>query len=786
LVAGFIDGGAVMRWKWRLLSVVGVAAGAAGLIARARVQPVAVSFREELLQGARFADSLEGVLAERSTENVATSEAMASLYLERHRLGLGSPFRLIDQALHDPMVTADVRRPLGFAMLARTLDGAGYQTDPRALDLISRQYEWLRARGGSADTQKTGNEHLSLIRAEVGRARDARVGELTVRLAYRLAVAGGTLPPRAIELGTIAAAQERDRILAMHDARNLIDAAARANVDPLALLRLWREGRALAVERPVIDPLSAESQRSAVAALPEFVERLEAVAAIDEGARPATHESLGVLRAGARPGEALARRVAGVAQARNSPPEAPIGVSVTGYSSLVQRAGTAPLERAIRQRFVAMARSEETVAAEYALLRSRLPGGASEAAATVLTVAVALRPYAQDRGWLPGDAAPTPHDLSTRYGVKVTFDRDVPVDWQGYLQRQLAQAIDDFWRVFPGYDTRGLKVRFGDSPLHEKALALHDPVTRTIYFPVGSSAGVMAHEFAHDLDWLAARRYYGGAVGYRTDRAVKQVSDQLASALRQMAGALRPDTTRGHNDPQTRPTEIFARNVDWFVSAALANEGRMNGHLSAVQDQVLTGYGSAMSPEASRDGGSATLRALDGITLVPPHVRAWFTQRYGASWHISATEAVRRVLETPISAVEVRSPSRYALSSAEATAALMKSDPSASRAWSCLINAEDEVDGDTHLTRTVMQYAAEARARGAVQRWRAFASRFSPRGLSPLRALEGPPWDPALADAMVRDVRDAILWRAVGGTAAASPARSPFAPGGVGGSGCSR
>ena len=212
----------------------------------------------------------------------------------------------------------------------------------------------------------------------------------------------------------------------------------------------------------------------------------------------------------------------------------------------------------------------------------------------------------------------------------------------------------------------------------------------------------------------------------------------------------------------------------------------MNGHLSAVQDQVLTGYGSAMSPEASRDGGGATLRALDGITLVPPAVRAWFTQRYGAARHISATEAVRRVLETPMSTVELHSPSRYALSSAEATSALMKSDSRASRAWSCLISPEDEVDGDPHLTRTVMQYAAEARARGAVERWRSFASRFSPRGLSPLRALEGPPWDPALADAMVRDVRDAILWRAVGGTAAASPVRSPFAPGGAGGSGCSR
>ena len=231
----------MMRRIWRTLSVVAVAAGAASVIARARIQPVTGSFGEELRRASRFADSLERVLPTRPAEDVATSEAMATLYLERHRLGLGSPFRLIDEALHDPMVAENVRRPLAFAMLARTLAGEGYQTDPRALDLISRQYDWFRARGIGADTQRTGSEHLSLIRAEVGRVRDARVGELTVRLAYRLAVAAGSLPPRAIELGTIAAAQERDRILAMHDARELIDAASRANADPLALLRLRRE-----------------------------------------------------------------------------------------------------------------------------------------------------------------------------------------------------------------------------------------------------------------------------------------------------------------------------------------------------------------------------------------------------------------------------------------------------------------------------------------------------------------------------------------------------------------
>jgi hypothetical protein len=39
-----------------------------------------------------------------------------------------------------------------------------------------------------------------------------------------------------------------------------------------------------------------------------------------------------------------------------------------------------------------------------------------------------------------------------------------------------------------------------------------------------------------------------------------------------------------------RPAEVFARTVDWFVSVALAREGRVNGYLSAVQDEVLSGH----------------------------------------------------------------------------------------------------------------------------------------------------------------------------------------------------
>jgi hypothetical protein len=62
-----------------------------------------------------------------------------------------------------------------------------------------------------------------------------------------------------------------------------------------------------------------------------------------------------------------------------------------------------------------------------------------------------------------------------------------------------------FDAYFRRFDVTGLHVRFGESPLKARALAMHDPVTRTVFLPVASSAGVIAHELAHDLDWQAAR-----------------------------------------------------------------------------------------------------------------------------------------------------------------------------------------------------------------------------------------------------------------------------------------
>ena len=67
--------------------------------------------------------------------------------------------------------------------------------------------------------------------------------------------------------------------------------------------------------------------------------------------------------------------------------------------------------------------------------------------------------------------------------------------------------------------------------------------------------------------------------------------------------------------------------------------------------------------------------------------------------------------------------------------------------------------GDEWTVRSAMSIAAEARASGLVQRWGEYASTHP--GASPrFRALGGGPWQPAIRDSVVREVRDAILWRA--------------------------
>ena len=712
---------------------------------------VARSTRErELMQRANvslsFADSLERSLTSRPPIAISTSEAVAALYLERLRLGLGSPFRLIDQALRDPAVASIGSTELAEAMLARTLMGDAYWARSAALDLMAVD-----------DRSGLGVRHQAIIDSVVSRSADPRVGELTVRLAYRLASASGAVSQRAPEIATAAAAQARDRILAMRDARALLTAADRDGVGRMLLLRLWRASRRFEVERPVIVPLSAKAEREAVAALPALVARIERVGTetepFEETARSLYGQAVTLHR-----GDGLPIRMATTAAERDQPPLAPVMIAVRGYAALL-RTGQTIADRVTRLRFIERISNEETLAAEYALLTARSGIAFPEADAAILTAGVALRPFAQERAWIQGDPAPTVRELHSRLGVTVTYDAATHEGWRPYFQRTLESAILDMRRVLPGFDPRGLRVHFGVSPLGDRALALHDPIRRAIFFPPTSHSGVMAHEFAHDLDWQAAKREYGGTGWYRTDHALRQAVDQLAGALRMMASATRTDSSSGRTTITTRPTEILARNVDWFVSASLAREGRVNGHLSAAQDPVLTGYASAITPEVAREGGSATVRALDGLTSVPSDTRSWFSELYGRERRLTVHEAVRWVLEAPIGRLNVGSSRDNPWDPASFSGFL----GSARGSWACYVESFAGRGEEAGQVRAVAQYAAESRARGVLRQWAEIARRRPITSPMRLRALTGAPWDPAIAESTLRDVRDAILWSAFSG-----------------------
>lgn len=716
---------------------------------RSHVERTGARERELILEagvGLAFADSLERGITTKPFTSISSPDALSALYLERLRLGLGSPFRLIDQVLRDPALDSKRAAELGEAMLARTMMGDAYWPRPAALDLVSTT---------GANGQELGTQHQAIIDSVISSQADPRVGELTVRLAYRLASASGAVSRRAPEIATAAAAQSRDRVLSMRDARALFTVADRDGISRLTLMKIWRTTRKFDVERPVIVPLTARDEHDAVESLPALVARIESVgsssASFTESARALHGRNVERSR-----GDALPNRMAAVAAARDLPPLAAIMVAVRGYSGLIRR--TWDKDRLTKLRFIERISNEETLAAEFALLTARASVSVPEADAAILTAAVALRPFAQERAWLPGDVAPTARDLQARFGVTVTYDAGSRVSWRPFYQRTLEHAILDMRRVLPGFDPRGLRVHFGTSPLGDRALALHDPIRRTIYFPPVSHSGVMAHEFAHDLDWQAAKRAYGGTGWYRTDHALRQSVDRLAGAVRQMASATRSDSIGAPMTGIARPTEVLARNVDWFVSASLAREGRINGHLSAAQDPVLTGYASAITPEAARDGGSATLRALDGLTLVPEATRAWFSGLFGAERRLSVHEAVRRVLEAPLDRISLDKPMFGPWSPKQFDEGRRSAPGSGS--WTCLVESFAGSD-DAGTLHAAVQYAAESRAKGVVRQWAEFANRRPSVSPARLRALSGAPWDPAIAEATVREVRDAILWTAL-------------------------
>src|SRR5689334_11060017 len=669
---------------------------------------------------AAYYDSL--VVIERAAATPARirpATAVALGYLERLRLGLGSPFRLADFALTDPRLDDTARVRVAWAILARLRRGDAYVIDPSVADAF--------------DAQSHGAEHLALIQRTIESARDPRAGELTVRLAYALAAGEQTVSEPSDAIAAQAAALVCDRVLAQADVRDLLRTADAQHLDPLVELVRRRRARSLAVERPAAEPLDADVQSQGLAAVPRLLESIRALSRSTKSS-----EDLSSFAYSPMLGAAASARlvVAGLGQ----PPEPPVAVTVRTHRAQLLGVLSAPDVERARTQFVSGSVNSETLAAEYDMLLATGDTARSAGALAVLAAATSLRAMAQEVPWFVGEPAPSVADLRAEFGLAgVSFDRDVRREWQPYYLRLIGTSIRDLQRVLGGFSVAGLRIAVASGGLPDTILALHDPATRTIRMSAFSSSVTLAHELAHDLDWQAARSLYAGN-GYSTDRAVREQRGPLAASMRDLAAAR--VVRRGVAPTEERPAEVFARNVDWLVAVSLAREGRSDGYLSAVQDAALTGY-TTVSPVAMIFGAARPLvDAVEEMTYLPESIRDEFLAQWADARSVDPYLLVRHVLSVPLPR------RRIALNPS-----VFDEDPlglTSNAAASCADHGS--LAPELRARQNLMEMALDARALGIVKmRARWFASDARPAWANSILGVA--PWSPSVGDFAIRRVR---------------------------------
>jgi hypothetical protein len=694
-----------LRRHLSLIALVAVAASSG--CGRPEHAGLAPDIRRELEAGrAAFDEWVESA----RTGPVPVDEVVIALgYAERLRLGLGSPFRLMETALRDARLSEPARREVAWALLALTLSGNAYDVDAVALDRAGV--------AGLASWPGLGRHHLKLIESAIGESRDPRAGELAVRLAYRLAAMEGSLPTQSPMYATRAAALIRDRELARADVARLLRSAEVVHGDPLNAISRWRSERWLAVESPTLAALSEETEREALELAPKLAQTLRML-------RPRLGEVLEHRQTlpdvnASYLTEETAHRLAQIADSTNMPALAPVAIAARTYRiELLEQPWMTDDERERREVFIGLA-TEERFAAGYALLERPSPFDAGPSLAAVWA-AVALRTLAQEPVWLPGFGGPTARELEERFGfASVRFADDVAPEWRPYYRMQLERSVRDMQRVLPALDLKGLSVRFADVRRSGSTLAMHDPKTRELFLPPGSSAGTVAHEVAHDLDWQIALRRYRVRGDYASDRASRSGNDRLAARVRDLSQSAALDVaSEGRADAHARrPAENFARAVDWFVAASLASQGRTNGYLSSVQDHVLTGYGTVRPPDISGRSGDALINILDEVAPLYPETRDWFLSSYGSARSQNSFDLIRGMMEVDLpdatpAGILAGADNQDVATAFDALIAARTRGFGAIDEWICRAPAGAHNAGLERARRALVAEAAAARARG--------------------------------------------------------------------------
>jgi hypothetical protein len=738
-----------------LLSLVLASATALSGCGRAEHAGLPPDVRRELESGRT---ALNGWIAESRGGMVPADEAVIALgYAERLRLGMGSPFRLVEMALRDPRLEETTRQQVAWALLSRTYTGDSYEVDAAALDRAGL--------GHITSWPGLGRHHLRLIENAIVESRDPRGGELAVRLAYQLAAMEGSLPAAAPRFAGRVAALIRDRELARIDASRLLRSAEAVQGDPLRAIGRWRSERWFRVETPPMEALPAEVEREALELAPKLAHALRlltprlADVTSSRPAAPDVRQSLLTPRVAVRLGE--------LSDSLNMPPQAPITIAARTYRQEMEQAPWLSAEERVRRTRVVTAGDEERFVAAYAQLQRRSPFDAAPSL-TAVRAAVALRPYAQELVWFPGFGGPTARELEERFGFAyVRFADGVPAEWRPYFRGMLESSVRDMQRVLPALDLRGLGIRFATARAGETTLAMHDPRARELVLPPGSSAGTIAHEIAHDLDWQVALRRYRVRGDYATDRSVRMAQDRFASRVLSLAqdAAMEAGGSEHLHAHAQRPAENFARAVDWFVVASLAAQGRTNGYLSSVQDDVLTGYGTVRPPDISGRAGDAIINILDEVAPLYPETRDWFLRSYGSGRALNAFDLMRKI-------AEIQLPQTGDVRGSVAASHALAVDPvfaaitdARGRGFAAIDDWMCRAPGgayDTRLERarrSLVVEGAAARARGvALQRARLLSGDAGVRWVS--RRFFGVPWPSQELDEGVEALLDEMVAQA--------------------------
>ena len=656
-------------------------------------------------------------LMDRSPADAGRRVAIAWGYAERLRLGLESPFRLIEAAGRDPRLTSEERRTVAWALLAHVTRGETHSLDAAALDGLGPLES-----GRSA----AGERHLALIRQAVATAANPRAAELAVRFAYTLAVSERLVDPSAPMLVAEAAAMIGDGEIARREARDVVRSAH--GVDLIAVVRHRRERRAFYVERPTLLAPSEDLERTAIALAPVLLDAIRVM-------RPVTVADSS--RDNDGPALALAPRL--YAAGARVPPAAPLAVTVQRYMPML-RAHAPRLDHDA----LARARNAEML---VGVTRVRDDDGGRQQRRAVgrllLAAGVSMRSMAQEPVWFATDPVPDAVQTASALGVhSVTFDRDVPTGWRPYYLQSLANGVRDLRRVLPSLRLDELHVRFRAGAPSDSALAMHDPRTRTLHLPVITAGGTLSHEIAHDLDRRSAQEQ--GLAGYRSDIAARENSKptnqvgappsaegRLAASLLALAEE-GPEPHRTVQPRTERPAEIFATGVDWFVASKLAVKGISNGFLSGVQDELLTGH--VVHPDRLRTSNRSRslLTAIEGMTAVAPFASQDDVPSVQALLRWSLAGPVDRGIATAILA-------------------------GATHAWMPASLIGDGACRENDDARVALvRLAAESRARG----WLRSRARWTPDGdRTPwARAtLRQAPWSGRMSEQRVAALRDYIL-----------------------------